>query len=98
MAVFAKIYFTPKTKCDMKIFITGATGYLGNLLATALANQGNRVHALVRDARKTKNLDHPNTKVFKGDITDIDSIKNAMDGCEQVFHLAAFARMWAKPS
>jgi nucleoside-diphosphate-sugar epimerase len=98
MAFVAKVYFIPKTKCDMKIFITGATGYLGNLLAITLANQGNQLHALVRDARSIKNLDHPNIKLFKGDITDIESIKNAMDGCGQVFHLAAFARMWAKPS
>ena len=82
----------------MKIFITGATGYLGNLLAMRLANDGNQVHALVRNPQKTKNLDHPNIHLFKGDVNDLDSIKNALDGCEQVFHLAAFARMWAKPA
>jgi nucleoside-diphosphate-sugar epimerase len=98
MAFIAKVYFTPKTKCDMKIFITGATGYLGNLLAVTLAKNGNQVNALVRDPDNAHNLDHSNIKLFKGDITDIESIKNAMDGCQQVFHLAAFARMWAKPS
>jgi len=97
MAFVAKVYFIPKTKCDMKIFITGATGYLGNLLAKRLADEGDRVHALVRHPATATNLGHPNIKLFKGDVTDIDSIKNAMDGCEQVFHLAAFARMWAQP-
>ncbi len=82
----------------MKIFITGATGYIGNLLALKLANSGDIVHALVRNPNEAKNLDHPNIKLFKGDVNDIDSVKNAMNGCEQVFHLAAFARLWAKPS
>ena len=82
----------------MKIFITGATGYIGNLLALRLADEGNQVHALVRNPLKAANLRHPNIELFRGDINDVASIKRAMDGCEQVFHLAAFARMWARPS
>lgn len=82
----------------MNIFITGATGYIGNILALRLAHLGNTVHALVREPGRVKNLDHPNIKLFKGDVNDKASIANAMDGCEQVFHLAAFARLWAKPS
>ncbi|HET9825282.1 MAG TPA: NAD-dependent epimerase/dehydratase family protein [Chitinophagaceae bacterium] len=82
----------------MKIFITGSTGYIGNLLALRLAKEGNQVHALVRDPEKAASLKHPNIKLFKGDVNDSASIKDAMDGCEAVFHLAAFARMWAKPS
>ena len=82
----------------MRIFITGATGYIANLLALKLAHEGSQVHALVRDPGKAQNLKHPHIRLFKGDVNDIGSIKNAMDGCGQVFHLAAFARMWAKPS
>lgn len=82
----------------MNIFITGATGYIGNILALKLANSNNIIHALVRDPGKARNLDHPNIKLFKGHINDIDSIKRAMEGCEQAFHLASFARLWARPS
>jgi nucleoside-diphosphate-sugar epimerase len=82
----------------MKIFITGATGYIGHLLTQRLANTDNTVHALVRNLKKVNGLDHPNIKLFEGDITDTESIRPAMDGCEQVYHLAAFARMWARPS
>ena len=81
----------------MNIFITGATGYIGSAVALKLAHDNNNVHALVRDPSKAKCLDHPNIKLFKGDINDVDAIRNAMDGCERVFHLAAFARLWAKP-
>jgi nucleoside-diphosphate-sugar epimerase len=98
MAAIATNYFTTKTNCAMKIFMTGTTGYIGNQLALKLANSNNIIHALVRNPGGADGLNHPGIKLFKGDITDINSIKEAMDGCEQVFHLAAFARLWAKPS
>ena len=82
----------------MKIFITGATGYIGNILALKLAESNNSIHALIRRPAEAKNLDHPNIKLFEGDVTDIDSIKSAMDGCNYVFHLASFVRLWARPS
>jgi len=82
----------------MTIFITGATGYIGNNLAKRLANEGHTIHALCRSAQKSSLLDHPNIKLFNGDITDAASVLAAMRGCEQVYHLAAYARVWAKDS
>ena len=79
----------------MKIFITGATGYIGNNLAKKLANDGNILHALCRN-ENTNLLSHSNIKIFKGDITDRQSIEKAMQDCEQVYHLAAYARVWSK--
>lgn len=81
----------------MTILITGATGYIGNPLTFMLANEGNIIHALVRQPEKTTSLDHPNIKLFKGDVTDIDSIRKAMNGCDQVYHLASFAKLCAMP-
>ena len=54
----------------MNIFITGATGYIGNKLAKKLADEGNTIHALCRNVN-TEVLHHPNIKIFNGDITDI---------------------------
>ncbi|CAN5424755.1 NAD-dependent epimerase/dehydratase family protein [soil metagenome] len=80
----------------MKIFITGATGYIGNNLSKRLAGEGHTIHALCRSSYKSSLLEHENIKLFIGDITDPLSIRNAMVGCEQVYHLAAYARVWAK--
>src|SRR6476469_3271133 len=80
----------------MKIFITGATGYIGNNLAKRLASEGHIVHALCRSANKSLLLQHSNIKIFDGDISDVASVEKAMQGCEQVYHLAAYARVWAK--
>jgi farnesol dehydrogenase len=79
----------------MKIFITGATGYIGNNLAKELADEGHIIHALCRN-ENTPVLSHANIKIFKGDITDKASIEKAIQDCEQVYHLAAYARVWAK--
>lgn len=74
----------------MKVFVTGATGYLGRYLVVKLANLGYIVHALVRDPEKSVLNPHENIKIFQGDLSDEMSINRAMQGCENVFHLAAF--------
>src|SRR4051812_14223842 len=78
------------------IFITGASGFIGNSLANALANAGTRVHVLVRQSSDTKGLHHPNITLFTGDILDAESIRKAMQGCNKVYHLAGLAKMWMK--
>ena len=74
----------------MKIFITGATGYIGYGLAKSAAEKGWIVHTLVRDPSSKYRPVHENILLFKGDITDKDSIEKAMKGCSHVFHTAAF--------
>jgi nucleoside-diphosphate-sugar epimerase len=80
----------------MKTMVTGATGFIGNKLVKKLCDGGNIVHALCRSTSDKSKLTHPNIKIFKGDILDKASIEEAMHGCETVYHLAAYARNWAK--
>lgn len=74
-----------------KIFVTGATGYIGQQLVKTLAEEGNQVVALVRSKQKGVALDHPNITLHKGDITDPVSLREGMLGCDECFHVAAFA-------
>ncbi len=80
----------------MKIFLTGATGYVGHELALTLAKQGNLVHILVRNLFSKTVPRHENIVPFKGDIGNRNSIRNAMQGCTQVYHTAAIVRIFAK--
>jgi nucleoside-diphosphate-sugar epimerase len=81
----------------MAIFITGATGYIGQKLAMHLADNGQTIHALVRDLEKGRSLlKHPNIKLFEGDILNTNSIAIALKDCTQVYHLAALASVWHK--
>jgi farnesol dehydrogenase len=80
----------------MNIFITGATGFIGSRLAMRLASEGNIIHALYRSEIKSDIILHPNIILFKGDLLDIPSLYNAIQGCEQVYHIAAFAKVYDK--
>ncbi|QEC52524.1 farnesol dehydrogenase [Anseongella ginsenosidimutans] len=80
----------------MKIFITGATGFIGKHLALKLAAEGHRVHALARPSAATEDLVRAGVQLFKGDLLAPGSIAEAMQDCREVFHLAGFARAWHK--
>ena len=74
----------------MKIFLTGATGFIGSKLALYLAAKNHQINALVRDLQSENLPVHENIIPFKGDVGDPDSIKKAIEGCEYVIHMAAF--------
>ena len=75
----------------MNIFITGATGFIGQALAMKLVSIGHIVHAIYRSENKAKLLQHENIKLFKGDIMDMVSLEKAMNDCQEVYHIAALA-------
>lgn len=79
-----------------KIFITGATGYIGHQLALAAVDRGYAVHALVRNNASANVPHHPHIKLFKGDITNYATVVAGMQGCAYVMHAAALAQMWNK--
>lgn len=80
----------------MAILITGATGYIGSKLAARLALQDNTIHLLCRTIPVLPEFQKPNIKIFRGDITDPESLKPALENVDRVYHLAAYARLWAK--
>jgi nucleoside-diphosphate-sugar epimerase len=74
------------------LLITGATGYFGRHLTTALAASGRSFRALVREESDTtalSNLGEACTLV-KGDINDPESLLNAFIGVDTIIHAAAF--------
>jgi len=80
----------------MNILVTGASGFIGNKLALTLADQGHVVHAVVRTPGSEFRLQHSNIRVFHGDVLDTESLLAAMKGCEQVYHVAGKAGVWAE--
>jgi nucleoside-diphosphate-sugar epimerase len=81
----------------MKYLITGATGYIGTQLTKRLVAEGNTVHALYRSESKVDELRAlPNVILKKGDLLDKPSLHAAVQGCDAVFHVAAFAKPWDK--
>lgn len=80
----------------MRIFITGASGYIGSHLLKRLETEGHQIHALMRSPQKNAHLASKQTTLFKGDILSKKAIHKAMKGCQQVYHLAACTSIWEK--
>jgi dTDP-glucose 4,6-dehydratase len=78
----------------MRILVTGAAGFVGSHLCEALLKKGYKVKALVRySSRQNKgwleNISNKNLEIIFGDVTDLDSVRNAVKNCDYVFNLAA---------
>ncbi len=73
----------------MRIFLTGATGYLGTVVTRRLVADGHELRALVRATSDTGGLEALGAATFVGDVTDRYSMREAMSGCDWVVHMAA---------
>src|SRR3954466_11688067 len=78
----------------MLAFVTGATGFVGSHVAKQLALRGADLRLLVRKTSNLANIATLKADHVTGDLTDPDSLKRAMQGCEFVFHVAADYRLW----
>jgi len=80
----------------MKIFVTGATGFVGHHVAKALADQGADLRLLVRKSSKLSNLEGIAGDTVVGDLSRPDSYAPALQGCDAVLHVAADYRLWIR--
>ncbi|HEY2514925.1 MAG TPA: NAD-dependent epimerase/dehydratase family protein [Polyangiaceae bacterium] len=76
----------------MKILVTGATGKVGSRLTRRLAQRGDHVRALVRDAARAAHLRESRIELAVGDLLDASSLASAVAGVDAVVHCAAFFR------
>jgi len=78
----------------MKIFVTGATGFVGHHVARELAAQGAELRMLVRKSSNLANLEGIAGETHVGDLSDPNSIRPAVRGCDAIMHVAADYRLW----
>ncbi len=75
------------------VLVTGATGFIGFHTAKVLRQRGHPVRALVRDREKAERVLGPlgiqGDDVVVGDMTDVDAVRRALQGCAGVVHAAA---------
>lgn len=77
----------------MRVLITGGTGFVGGWTAKAIADAGHRPRFLVRNPAglrsSVERLGVDVSDYVVGDITDADSVREALRGCDAVVHAAA---------
>jgi dihydroflavonol-4-reductase len=79
----------------MKVFLTGATGFIGTYVAERLAKTGSEMYCLVRKrSAAAEHLTALGATLVFGDVTDRPSLLQGMKGCDWVFHLAGLYSFW----
>ena len=78
----------------MNIFLTGATGFVGHHVAKALAAEGAQLRLLVRKTSNLANLEGIAGETHVGDLSEPESLRPALAGCDAVVHVAADYRLW----
>jgi len=80
----------------MKTFVTGATGFIGASIVRELLQDGREVRALVRKGSDTSNLSGLDVELWQGDLRDHAGLKQALQGCDVLYHAAADYRLWTR--
>jgi len=80
----------------MRVFVTGATGFVGSHVARVMAGQGADLRLLVRSSSPRKNIESLRAEYVVGDLLRPESLKPALRGCDAVLHVAADYRLWTR--
>jgi dihydroflavonol-4-reductase len=80
----------------LQTLVTGGGGFVGSHLVRLLLSMGHEVRVLARSPQSTSILEGLKVEVVRGDLTDQDSLKAAVTGCQRVFHCAADYRLWSR--
>ena len=71
----------------MRILLTGATGYVGGRLAPRLIAEGHELRCLARDPARLAGRPWGAHEVVAGDVSDLESLRRALDGCDAAYYL-----------
>jgi dihydroflavonol-4-reductase len=76
--------------------VIGANGFLGSHVTRLLVEDGHEVRAMVRSTANTRSIDDLQLTRFEGDVFDTDTVREAMDGCDDVYYCVVDTRAWLR--
>jgi dihydroflavonol-4-reductase len=74
--------------------VIGANGFLGSHVTRQLVAAGADVRAMVRPTANTRSIDDLEVTRFHGDVFDTATVRQAMDGCDEVYYCVVDTRAW----
>jgi nucleoside-diphosphate-sugar epimerase len=72
----------------MRVFLTGATGFIGSYLVPELIKAGHHVVGLSRSDSGAETLTRAGAEVFRGDVNDLDHLRKAAEAADGIIHAA----------
>ena len=79
-----------------KVLITGATGFIGNHVTRLCLEKGDQVRVMVMPGEDRSPLAGMDVEFVEGNLLDPESLLRAVQGVEQLYHLAALFAIWTK--
>ena len=80
----------------MKVFVTGATGFVGSHVARAYAASGAELRLLTRKTSNLAGLEGMAAEMVTGDLRQAEGLRSALTGCDALVHVAADYRLWVR--
>lgn len=80
-----------------RAFVTGGSGFVGQNLIRNLCEKGVRVRALARSEQAIQAVKSAGAEPIRGDLSNTTALKQGMEQCDTVFHLAAYNKDWGDP-
>jgi dihydroflavonol-4-reductase len=80
----------------MKVFLTGSTGFVGSHVARAYAAQNAELRLLTRKSSNLAAIESLTAETVVGDLSQPESLRSAIRGCDALVHVAADYRLWVR--
>jgi dihydroflavonol-4-reductase len=83
-------------RARVRVFITGATGFVGGHVARSYAAEGASLRLLTRQTSRLDSLADIDAEMVTGDLREPEKLRSALIGCDALVHVAADYRLWVR--